>query len=104
MQEVEMAKKKSGAVAMDGPVGCADDVVVVAEKPKVIYGHKNVSVPVVEGLGGYARRRIDLRLKGTQAERLKQIANGLEDAGATLADGKYVVNVTDAIRWMIEQV
>jgi hypothetical protein len=62
----------------------------------------HLTVPSFDWDAGYARRCIDLRLNSQQAEKLKSIQLGLEKQEAQLANGKFVSNATDALRWILE--
>ena len=60
------------------------------------------SVPFLEGLNGYKRQKVYLRLSGGQAEKLKGIMYGLIEDGAELSNGTTVTTQHHAIQWMIE--
>lgn len=51
---------------------------------------------------GYVARRADVRLTRSQAATLRGITRGLQDSGATLANGRYVTTATHAIQWVLE--
>ena len=62
-----------------------------------------IEVPVLEGLDGYASRRVQIdRMTSKQASRLKSIRFALEESGATLANGKPVKSAMHAVLWMLE--
>ena len=59
------------------------------------------SVPFLR-LAGYSRRRVDVTLTGSQAEKLKGIQAGLEARDEKLESGRFVTSPLHAIQWMIE--
>lgn len=77
-----------------------------AEKKPEVQPNKNtsVTVPVAKWAGGYVRRRHDVSLDSKQAQALWEIQHGLEQREAQLANGRFVSNGVDAIRWILEQV
>jgi len=70
----------------------------------VSIGAATMTVPVARmQVNGFIRRRIDLRLSRRQADSLKRIMLALQTQDARLADRRPVKNVTDALRWMLDQ-
>lgn len=61
-----------------------------------------LSVPYLEGLNGYTRKRVDCTLTGSQAQRLKGILQALQAQNAKLSNGRIVAAPQHAIQWMIE--
>ena len=59
-------------------------------------------MPVVVGVEGYCRKRVDLKLNAANATKLKQITQGLENQDAKLQNGRYVSSPMHALTWMIE--
>ncbi len=63
------------------------------------------SVPIAAvSVQGFTRRRIDVRLSRRQGDALKRIMLALQSQDARLADRRPIKNVTDAVRWLIDQV
>lgn len=60
------------------------------------------SVPFIDGLQGYCRRRVDVRLTMSQSEKLRGILQGLESKDARLGDGRHVSSTAHAVQWVIE--
>lgn len=70
---------------------------------KTVQSHVlTISVPFIEGLEGYSRRRVDVTLSGKQAKALKGIQQGLESKDAQLESGRFVSTPLHAIQWMLE--
>lgn len=61
-----------------------------------------IVAPTLSWDTGYVRKKLDVALNGTQAQTLKGIQLGLEKQEAQLANGRYVANPVDAIRWLLE--
>ncbi len=51
---------------------------------------------------GYIPRNVDVRMTRAQARILRDKLRKLQDAGATTADGKFVNNRAQAVRWILE--
>lgn len=51
---------------------------------------------------GYIPRNVDVRMNRAQARILRDKLRQLQDAGAKTADGKFVDNRAQAVRWIIE--
>jgi hypothetical protein len=51
---------------------------------------------------GYIPRNVDVRMSRTQARILRDKLRQLQDAGAKTADGKFVDNRAQAVRWILE--
>jgi hypothetical protein len=51
---------------------------------------------------GYIPRNVDVRMNRTQAKILRDKLRQLQDAGAKTADGKFVDNRAQAVRWILE--
>lgn len=66
-------------------------------------GTVQLDVPVL-CIGGYTKRRIDTTCSRSGAEGWKAILFGLQQQEAKLANGKYVQNLSDAVRWVGESV
>lgn len=62
-----------------------------------------IVAPTLSWQTGFVRKKLDVALNSTQAQTLKGIQLGLEKQEAQLANGRYVANAVDAIRWMLEQ-
>jgi hypothetical protein len=58
-------------------------------------------VPAVEH-EGYIPRNVDVRMTRAQARILRDKLRALQDAGAKTADGRFVDNRAQAVRWIIE--
>jgi hypothetical protein len=51
---------------------------------------------------GYIPRNVDVRMTRAQARILRDKLRKLQDDGATTADGKFVNNRAQAVRWILE--
>jgi hypothetical protein len=51
---------------------------------------------------GYIPRNVDVRMTRAQARILRDKLRALQDEGATTADGKFVNNRAQAVRWILE--
>lgn len=51
---------------------------------------------------GYIPRNVDVRMNRAQARILRDKLRTLQDSGAKTADGRFVVNRAQAVRWIIE--
>jgi hypothetical protein len=51
---------------------------------------------------GYVSRRVDVKMTRTQAGILRDKLRTLQDSGAKTADGRFVDNKADAVRWILE--
>jgi len=51
---------------------------------------------------GYIPRNVDVRMTRAQARILRDKLRQLQDDGATTADGKFVNNRAQAVRWILE--
>jgi hypothetical protein len=51
---------------------------------------------------GYIPRNVDVRMTRAQARILRDKLRALQDSGATTADGKFVDNRAQAVRWILE--
>ena len=51
---------------------------------------------------GYIPRNVDVRMSRAQARILRDKLRALQDAGAKTADGRFVDNRAQAVRWIIE--
>lgn len=51
---------------------------------------------------GYIPRNVDVRMNRAQAKTLRDKLRQLQDAGAKTADGKFVDNRAQAVRWILE--
>jgi hypothetical protein len=51
---------------------------------------------------GYIPRNVDVKMTRAQARILRDKLRALQDAGAKTADGKFVDNRAQAVRWIIE--
>jgi hypothetical protein len=50
----------------------------------------------------YIPRNVDVRMSRAQARILRDKLRALQDAGAKTADGRFVDNRAQAVRWIIE--
>lgn len=57
------------------------------------------SVPASEG---YIPRNVDVKMTRPQAKILRDKLRKLQDSGAKTADGRYVTNRAQAVRWILE--
>jgi len=55
-----------------------------------------------EATEGYIPRNVDVRMTRAQARILRDKLRKLQDDGATTADGKFVNNRAQAVRWILE--
>lgn len=63
-----------------------------------------IEVPLSQ-CSGFATHRLNInRLSGKQAETLKRMTRGLEDAGAVLSNGTKVTDKTKAVMWLLENI
>lgn len=53
---------------------------------------------------GYVRKRVDVTFTSAEAHALKAVRNALEAKSATLSNGKNVTTVSDAVRWIVQQI
>lgn len=53
---------------------------------------------------GYVRKRVDVTFTSAEAHALKSVRNALESRSVQLANGKNVTTVSDAVRWIIQQI
>ena len=104
-----MAKKKPAAsppgVAVDEtskPEPATEAAIQETETITVRVKELSMTVPCLVGVEGYCQNRVDVRLTGTQASKLKGIMQGLEQRDAVLGDGRAVKTQMHAIQWMIE--
>ena len=58
--------------------------------------------PNAEATEGYIPRNVDVRMTRAQARILRDKLRKLQDDGATTADGKFVNNRAQAVRWILE--
>lgn len=52
----------------------------------------------------YVPQHVDLQLSAKQGKTLKRIAGGLDAIGQRLESGRRVQTLSDAVRWMLEQI
>ncbi len=102
-----MAKRKrpepppgSAAVKDLSPVAAVEQA--IQPTLEVSRSTLSVTVPYLQGVEGYCKRRVDVGLTATQAKKLKGIMQGLEQVEATLENGRTVSTPLHAIQWMIE--
>lgn len=93
-----MAKKRTSPQSAEDLPGVGAATQTVSVRSSVL----TCSVPYIDSLHGYKRRRVDIRLTGNQAEKLKGILMGLEAKDAQLENGRYVTSPVHAIQWIIE--
>lgn len=105
-----MAKKKASVSQLPEavtapPVKDPPPAVEVKETQSqtITEGSVNLDVPIL-CIGGYTKRRIDTTCSRAGAEGWKAVLFGLQQQEAKLADGKYVQNLGDAVRWVGESV
>lgn len=67
-------------------------------------GRVAISLPTLNMSFGYVRRRHDVTLTREQAKTWRAIAEGLQQQERKLGNGKHVATVTDAIRYVAENV
>lgn len=53
-------------------------------------------------MSGYIPRNVDVRMTLRQATVLRDKLRQLQDVGAKTADGRYVTNRAQAVRWILE--
>jgi hypothetical protein len=58
--------------------------------------------PSGEQAEGYVPRNVDVRMTRAQARILRDKLRALQDAGAKTADGRFVDNRAQAVRWILE--
>lgn len=117
-----MAKRKNNS-DMDGPVGVSVDempqmperVETVPEEsetttvagnprvPELTSLNATVVIPCLHGLGGFVKKRADVMFTSAQAQGWRAALHGMEQQEARLANGKYVRSVSDAIKYVGEQ-
>lgn len=51
---------------------------------------------------GYIPRNVDVKMTRPQAKILRDKLRQLQDTGARTADGRYVTNRSQAVRWILE--
>jgi len=80
----------------------AKTAVLVAESAVV---SRSLQVPFAAARPGYQTRRVDVsHMTPTQKNALASLVAGLDKNGATLESGRRVVNNSEAIRWLLEQI
>ena len=82
---------KSSLPSVDG--GQADPIDTIA---------KGMGIANGEPHEGYIPRNVDVRMTRAQARILRDKLRALQDAGAKTADGRFVDNRAQAVRWIIE--
>jgi hypothetical protein len=55
-----------------------------------------------EASEGYIPRNVDVRMTRAQAKILRDKLRALQDSGAKTADGRFVDNRAQAVRWILE--
>ncbi|MEM1224601.1 MAG: hypothetical protein AAGJ40_02830 [Planctomycetota bacterium] len=99
--ETKPAKAKAKAKRAAGPKAEASPS---AQSREVDLQHRQVTLPSLQGLNGYASRNIYVRLDTQQqAETCRNVLAGLQDARATLANGKFVRSPADVFKYALEQ-
>ncbi len=63
-----------------------------------------VEIPICEVPSASWPLHIDVKLTPAQSKALRRITQGLDVRGATLGNGRRVVNATDAVRFVLEQI
>jgi len=63
-----------------------------------------VELPVCDVPAASWPLHIDVRLTPVQSQALRRITHGLDIQRATLENGRRVVNATDAVRFVLEQI
>jgi hypothetical protein len=58
--------------------------------------------PKADAHEGYIPRNVDVRMNRAQARILRDKLRALQDAGAKTADGRFVDNRAQAVRWILE--
>jgi hypothetical protein len=72
------------------------------EGPKPKAAKKSDLPQVIEGHIGYVPRNVDVKMTRAQARILQDKLRALQDSGAQTADGRFVANRAQAVRWIIE--
>ena len=62
-----------------------------------------IEIPLLP-IEGYVRKRVDVTFTSAEAHALKSVRNALEAKSALLANGKNVTTVSDAVRWIVQQI
>ena len=66
---------------------------------------RSLNVPMYTGaLRRSFGHKLPVQLRRADAEQLTRLVRGLEDAGATLTDGRIVSDRTKAVRWLLENI
>ena len=66
---------------------------------------RSLNVPMYTGaIRRSFGHKITVQLRRADAEQLTRLVRGLEDAGATLTDGRIVSDRTKAVRWLLENI
>ena len=68
-----------------------------------------IRIPIGKPREGYAvpdldSGRVDMKLSSAQHLAIEKILGALDESRAKLANGKYVQNKVDAVRWVLERV
>lgn len=76
---------------------------VVAESESVVAATSG-GIPAVGAVydGGYVSRKVDVKLTRAQSVVLRDKLRKLQDSGARTADGRFVTNSAQTVRWIIE--
>jgi hypothetical protein len=88
-----MAKQNSNLPSVDGPKPQQQQL------PAVVDSFPETGPPASEG---YIPRNVDVKMTRSQAAILRDKLRALQDEGAKTADGRYVTNRAQAVRWIIE--
>lgn len=76
---------------------------VVAQESSVKPDTVMIELPLLP-IEGYVRKRVDVTFTSAEAHALKSVKNALEAKSAQLSNGKYVTSVSDAVRWIVQQI
>ena len=91
---------KSGLPSVDDAKSAADSIRRDVElKEEVAKETIAIDIAATEG---YIPRNVDVKMTRAQARILRDKLRALQDAGAKTADGKFVDNRAQAVRWIIE--
>lgn len=95
VDEVEKANEAVGEVV--------NEVEPVAPMLEVKLDSVMIELPLLP-IEGYVRKRVDVTFTSAEAQALKSVKNALEAKSVQLANGKHVTSISDALRWIVQQI
>lgn len=84
-------------------IGVQPDKSNTAEPKETEFNTVVIELPLLP-IEGYVRKRVDVTFTSAEAHALKSVRNALESKSVQLANGKNVTTVSDAMRWIVQQI